>query len=148
MTLDELVAVLRSGSPRIGDETYSSYVGTELANAPDRRAPPGVPYAVVFADEALGLALCVPLLRAIDVETLAKDVADASARRSAAAMGWVASRLVGRQPIGVRILDDRAPREMEAVTEVEPVYRALQADSTPCQQHEVGEIFRPGHTIG
>ena len=48
-----------------------------------------VAYAGVFAIEAVGLALCVPLLRRIDVDTFAKEVAAESARRSAAAMGWV-----------------------------------------------------------
>jgi BCD family chlorophyll transporter-like MFS transporter len=45
-------------------------------------------YASVFAVAAGGLALCIPLLRGIDVETFAKDVAAESARRSAAALGW------------------------------------------------------------
>jgi hypothetical protein len=45
-------------------------------------------YAAVFAVEAIGLALCVPLLRGIDVTTFSKDVAAASARRSALDMGW------------------------------------------------------------
>lgn len=45
-------------------------------------------YAAVFAVEAVGLALCIPLLRGINVSTFAKEVAEASARRSAAAMGW------------------------------------------------------------
>ncbi|MDQ3756771.1 MAG: hypothetical protein M3394_02855, partial [Actinomycetota bacterium] len=45
-------------------------------------------YAAVFAVEAIGLALCVPLLRGVDVTTFAKEVAAASARRSALAMGW------------------------------------------------------------
>jgi len=45
-------------------------------------------YASVFALEAVGLALCIPLLRRIDVDTFAKEVANESARRSAAAMGW------------------------------------------------------------
>lgn len=47
-----------------------------------------VAYASVFAVEAIGLALCVPLLRRINVDTFSKDVAAESARRSAAAMGW------------------------------------------------------------
>ncbi|MEX2658352.1 MAG: MFS transporter [Acidimicrobiales bacterium] len=47
-----------------------------------------VAYASVFAIEAVGLALCVPLLRRINVDTFSKDVAAESARRSAAAMGW------------------------------------------------------------
>jgi len=42
----------------------------------------------VFAIEAVGLALCVPMLRGINVDTFAKDVAAASARRSAQALGW------------------------------------------------------------
>ena len=46
-------------------------------------------YASVFAIQAVGLALCIPLLRRIDVTTFAKDVAAASARRSAAALGWL-----------------------------------------------------------
>ena len=45
-------------------------------------------YAGVFALEALGLALCIPLLRRINVDTFAKEVAAESARRSATAMGW------------------------------------------------------------
>ena len=48
-----------------------------------------IAYASVFAAEAIGLALCIPLLRRIDVDTFAKDVAAESARRSAAAMGWM-----------------------------------------------------------
>jgi len=46
-------------------------------------------YASVFAIQAVGLALCIPLLRRIDVTTFAKDVAAASARRTAAALGWL-----------------------------------------------------------
>lgn len=49
-----------------------------------------VAYASVFAAEAVGRALCVPLLRRINVDTFAKEVAAESARRSAAAMGWIA----------------------------------------------------------
>ena len=45
-------------------------------------------YAAVFALEAFGLAVCIPLLRRIDIDTFAKEVAAESARRSAAAMGW------------------------------------------------------------
>lgn len=45
-------------------------------------------YASVFAIEAVGLALCIPLLRGLNVDTFAKDVAAESAARSAAAMGW------------------------------------------------------------
>jgi BCD family chlorophyll transporter-like MFS transporter len=48
-----------------------------------------IAYASVFACEAIGLALCVPLLRRIDVDTFARDVAFESARRSATAMGWM-----------------------------------------------------------
>jgi BCD family chlorophyll transporter-like MFS transporter len=46
-------------------------------------------YASVFAVQAVGLAFCIPLLRRIDVTTFAKDVAAASARRSAASLGWL-----------------------------------------------------------
>ena len=53
-----------------------------------RVASTEVAYASVFALEAVGLALCVPLLQRINVDTFAKDVAAASARRSATAMGW------------------------------------------------------------
>lgn len=49
---------------------------------------PAAAYAGVFAVQAVGLALCLPLLRGIDVTTFAKEVAAASARRSALAMGW------------------------------------------------------------
>lgn len=45
-------------------------------------------YASVFAVEAVGLALCLPLLRGINGDTFTKDVAAESAARSAAAMGW------------------------------------------------------------
>ncbi|MGI8774899.1 MAG: hypothetical protein ACR2KQ_07795 [Actinomycetota bacterium] len=45
-------------------------------------------YASVFAIEAIGLLLCVPLLRGINVDTFTKDVAAETARRSAAAVGW------------------------------------------------------------
>lgn len=61
-----------------------------------------VAYASVFAVEAAGLALCVPLLRRINVDTFAKDVAAESARRSAAAMGWAL-------PTGPGIPGDSAP---------------------------------------
>jgi BCD family chlorophyll transporter-like MFS transporter len=54
-----------------------------------RVASADVAYASVFALEAVGLALCIPLLHRIDVDTFAKDVAADSARRSAVAMGWV-----------------------------------------------------------
>jgi BCD family chlorophyll transporter-like MFS transporter len=53
-----------------------------------RVASTEVAYAGVFALEAVGLALCIPLLRRIDVDTFAKDVAAQSARRSATALGW------------------------------------------------------------
>jgi len=55
-----------------------------------RVASTEVAYAGVFALEAVGLALCIPLLRRINVDTFAKEVAAVSARRSAAAMGWIA----------------------------------------------------------
>jgi BCD family chlorophyll transporter-like MFS transporter len=51
-----------------------------------------IAYAGVFACEAVGLALCIPLLRRIDVDTFAKDVAAESARRSATSLGWVSGR--------------------------------------------------------
>lgn len=54
-----------------------------------RVASTDVAYAGVFAIEAIGLALCVPLLRGVNVETFARDVASESARRSATAMGWM-----------------------------------------------------------
>lgn len=46
-------------------------------------------YASVFATAAVGLAACVPLLRRIDVDAFAKDVAAQSAQRTAAALGWL-----------------------------------------------------------
>ncbi len=46
-------------------------------------------YATVFAIEAIGLALCVPLLRRIDPETFSIEVATESARSAAVAMGWM-----------------------------------------------------------
>ena len=57
-------------------------------------------YASVFAVAAVGLALCIPLLRGLNVDTFAKDVAAESAARSAVAMGWTtptadAGRAVG-----------------------------------------------------
>ena len=53
-----------------------------------RVASTEVAYAAVFGLEAVGLALCIPLLRRINVDTFAKEVAAISARRSAAALGW------------------------------------------------------------
>lgn len=47
-------------------------------------------YATVFAFEAIGLAACIPLLRAIDPDRFALEVATESARRAAAQMGWMA----------------------------------------------------------
>jgi len=46
-------------------------------------------YALVFAVEAVGLLACAPLLRRIDVRRFAREVAAESARRSAAALGWI-----------------------------------------------------------
>ena len=53
-----------------------------------RIASTEVAYAGVFAIEAIGLALCIPLLRRINVDTFAKEVAAESARRSAETIGW------------------------------------------------------------
>jgi len=47
-----------------------------------------VAYAAVFGVQALGLLASIPLLRRIDVNTFAKDVAAALARRDIEAMGW------------------------------------------------------------
>ena len=55
-----------------------------------RVASTEVAYASVFAVEAIGMALCIPLLRRINVDTFSKDVAAESARRSAETMGWIA----------------------------------------------------------
>ena len=49
-------------------------------------------YAVVFATQSIGLLLCAPLLRRIDVQGFAKEVAGASARRAASALGWLPAR--------------------------------------------------------
>jgi hypothetical protein len=50
-----------------------------------------VAYAAAFAVQAAGLLCSIPLLRRIDVAGFAKDVAAASARRAAAARGWIMS---------------------------------------------------------
>ena len=52
----------------------------------------GTAYAAVFATQAVGLLLCVPILRRIDVHNFAKEVAAASARRAASALGWLEGR--------------------------------------------------------
>lgn len=46
-------------------------------------------YGFVFLVQAIGLLACVPLLRRINTETFAREVAAESARRSAIAMGWL-----------------------------------------------------------
>ena len=68
-----------------------------------RVASTEVAYASVFALEAVGPALCVPLLHRINVDTFAKDVATASARRTAAAMGWSVPGSDHDQQLGSRI---------------------------------------------
>jgi len=90
MSIPERVALF------MGAWTVSHAVADGLATAGGgvlhdlalRVASTEVAYAAVFALEAIGLALCIPLLRRINIDTFAKDVAAESARHSAVAMGW------------------------------------------------------------
>lgn len=49
----------------------------------------GAAYAAVFALQSVGLLLCTPLLRRVDVQGFAKEIASASAHRAAARFGWL-----------------------------------------------------------
>lgn len=55
-------------------------------------------YATVFAIEGIGLALCIPLLKSMDPDKFAIEVATQSARHDAVTLGWL--------PEDTRIVDD------------------------------------------
>lgn len=94
MAVPERIALFMGAwtvSPALADGLATAGGGLLQEAVLSQSANEAVAYAAVFAVQAVGLVCCVPLLRRINVATFAKDVAAESARRAAAAMGWMKS---------------------------------------------------------
>lgn len=92
MSVPERVALFMGAwtvSHALADGLATAGGGLVQQLAESLTASVGSAYAAVFAVQSVGLVLCVPLLRRIDVANFAKEVAAASARRAASALGWL-----------------------------------------------------------
>ena len=92
MSVPERIALFMGAwtvSHALADGVATAGGGVIQQLAESLTASRGTAYAAVFAVQSVGMLLCVPLLRRIDVEGFAKAVAAASARRAATALGWL-----------------------------------------------------------